>query len=106
MTQALSTWVVVAMALCAANLPFVSNRLFAIYRLSGPKNLGFRLGELVVWYFVVGLLGLFLEKNNGQIAPQGWEFYAITAALFLTLAFPGFVYRYLFKKRSVRMNAI
>ncbi|MDO4970096.1 MAG: DUF2818 family protein, partial [Comamonadaceae bacterium] len=27
-------------------------------------------------------------------------FYAITATLFLTLAFPGFVWRYLTKRRS------
>jgi len=35
-----------------------------------------------------------------QIAPQGWEFYAVTGALFLTFAFPGFVYRYLYKNRN------
>ena len=40
-----------------------------------------------------------LEQRAGQIAPQGWEFYAITGTLFVTFAFPGFVYRYLFKKR-------
>ena len=36
--------------------------------------------------------------RSRRIAPQGWEFYAITATLFLTLAFPGFVYRYLYKR--------
>jgi hypothetical protein len=45
-------------------------------------------------------LGLLLENRAGQIAPQGWEFYAITGALFITLAFPGFVYRYLLKHRD------
>ncbi|MEY4711160.1 MAG: hypothetical protein RIS88_610, partial [Pseudomonadota bacterium] len=35
----------------------------------------------------------------GQNAPQGWEFYAVTVTLFLTLAFPGFVYRYLYQRR-------
>ena len=58
-----------------------------------------RLAELVVGYFVVGGLGLFLEQRAGQIAPQGWEFYAITGTLLVTFAFPGLVYRYLFKKR-------
>ena len=33
----------------------------------------------------------------GQIAPQGWEFYAVSASLFLVLAFPGFTWRYLIK---------
>jgi hypothetical protein len=55
---------------------------------------------MVVWYFLVGGLGLYLEQRTGQIAPQGWEFYAITGALFITFAFPGFTWRYLFKHRS------
>jgi hypothetical protein len=48
----------------------------------------------------VGAVGLFLENRAGQIAPQKWEFYAITVALFFTLAFPGFVYRYLLKRKG------
>ena len=46
-------------------------------------------------YFVVGGIGLLLEQRAGQIAPQGWEFYAVTGALFITFAFPGFIWRYL-----------
>ena len=99
MSQSASVWLVVMAALFVANLPFISNRLFAFYALRDSKNLAMRLAELVVGYFVVGGLGLFLEQRTGQIAPQGWEFYAITGTLFVTLAFPGFVYRYLFKKR-------
>jgi hypothetical protein len=37
-----------------------------------------------------------------QIAPrhsQNWEFYAVTACLFLVFAFPGFTYRYLWRRR-------
>lgn len=100
MTQTVSVWLVVLLALLAANLPFISNRLFAVVALKAPKNLAVRLAELVVWYLLVGGLGLFLEQRTGQIAPQGWEFYAITGTLFITLAFPGFIYRYLFKRRS------
>ena len=59
-----------------------------------------RLAELVLLYFLVGLLALALERRLGQIYPQGWEFYAITATLFVTLAFPGFVWRYLTKRRG------
>lgn len=99
MSQAASVWLVVALALLAANLPFISNRLFGVLALKAPKNLAVRLGEMVVWYLVVGALGLYLEQRKGQIAPQGWEFYAITGTLFLTFAFPGFTYRYLFKHR-------
>ncbi|MGE8398237.1 MAG: DUF2818 family protein [Comamonas sp.] len=59
-----------------------------------------RLLELVLLYFVVGLFALVLERRAGQIYPQTWEFYAITATLFVTLAFPGFVWRYLAKRRK------
>lgn len=100
MTQTASVWVVVLVALLLANLPFISNRLFAVLALKSPKNLATRLAEMVVWYFVAGGLGLFLEQRAGQIAPQGWEFYAITGALFITFAFPGFTYRYLFRHRN------
>ena len=100
MTQTVSIWLLMFLALLAANLPFVSNRLFAVLALKSPKNLVVRLVELVVWYFLVGGLGLYLEHRVGQNAPQGWEFYAITATLFLTFAFPGFTYRYLFKHRA------
>lgn len=99
MNQSVSVWLVVALALLAANLPFISNRVLLVYRLKSPKNLAVRLGEMVFWYFVVGGIALLLEQRAGQIAPQGWEFYAITATLFITFAFPGFVFRYLFKHR-------
>ena len=99
MSQAVSVWLVVLLGLFAANLPFISNRLLAVGALKSPKNLAMRLGELVVWYLLVGGLALFLEQRAGQITPQGWEFYVITGALFITFAFPGFTYRYLFKRR-------
>jgi hypothetical protein len=100
MTQTASVWLVVLLALLAANLPFISNRLFAVYPLKLSKNLAIRAGELLVWYLLVGGLGLYLEQRSGQIAPQGWEFYAITGTLFITFAFPGFTWRYLFKHRT------
>ena len=94
-----SVWLVVLFALVAANLPFISNRVMAVYCLKATKPLALSLVELLVWYFVVGGVALSLEQRAGQIASQGWEFYAITGTLFLTFAFPGFVYRYLFKPR-------
>ena len=100
MGQTASVWLVVLAALLAANLPFVSNRLLAVLPLKQPKNLALRLAELMVWYLIAGSLGLLLEQRAGQIAPQGWEFYAITGTLFITLAFPGFVWRYLLKHRD------
>lgn len=90
-------WVVVLLAVVGANLPFLNNRLLAVIPLSKPKTLAWRLAELVLCYFLVGGIGLALEQAAGQIYPQRWEFYATTAALFLTLAFPGFVFKYLRK---------
>jgi Protein of unknown function (DUF2818) len=97
MSQSLSAGLVILLAVLAANLPFVSQRLLGVLSLKQPKILATRLAELAVLYFLVGGVGLLLENKAGQIAPQGWEFYAITATLFVTLSFPGFVFRYLFK---------
>ncbi|MBK0392875.1 DUF2818 family protein [Ramlibacter algicola] len=100
MSQTASIWLVIVVALLGANLPFVADRrLFAVWPLAASKSLPLRLLELVVFYCLAGGLGLALEQHAGQIASQGWEFYAITGALFLTLAFPGFVWRYLVKHR-------
>lgn len=100
MTHTLSVWLVLITAFVAANLPFLNNRWLAVLPRRVPKTLWMRVGELVLLYFLVGALGLALERDAGQIAPQGWEFYATTGSLFLTLAFPGFVYRYLFRRRG------
>ncbi|MFY3386889.1 DUF2818 family protein [Paracidovorax sp. MALMAid1276] len=96
-----SVWLVIVAALVAANLPFVNHRWAVVGPVAAPrKPLAGRLAELVVMYFLVGGLALLLERRAGQIAPQGWEFYAITGTLFLTLAFPGFVYRYLVRRHG------
>ena len=97
MTSSVAIWMVVFLAVAGATLPFVSQRLLGVLSLSKSKTLGMRLLELIACYFLVGGVALLLEKNAGQIAPQGWEFYAITGTMFITLAFPGFVYRYLLK---------
>jgi hypothetical protein len=100
MTQDVSIWLVLIAALVAANLPFLNDRWLAVIPRAHPKTLAMRAAELVVCYLLVGALGLALEQYVGQIYPQRWQFYATTGALFLTLAFPGFVYRYLFKRRG------
>lgn len=92
-----SVWLVVLLAVVGANLPFFNDRWLAVFPRSAPKSLGHRLLELVLLYLIVGGIALLLEQSAGQIYPQRWEFYATTGALFVTLAFPGFVFKYLHK---------
>lgn len=100
MSLTASLWFVILLALLAANLPFVSQRILGLLAVSRPKSLVLRLAELLLLYFVVGGVGLLIEQRAGQIAPQRWEFYAVTGAMFITLAFPGFVWRYLMRRSS------
>ncbi|MBF5003510.1 DUF2818 family protein [Diaphorobacter caeni] len=104
MSQTAAIWLVILAAFAAANWPFLSQRLMLVGPLPKPKGankpFALRLLELVVLYFIVGVVAMLLERRVGQNSPQGWEFYAITGTLFLTLAFPGFVYRYLMRRRG------
>ncbi|VVD81869.1 transmembrane lipoprotein [Pandoraea fibrosis] len=91
---------VILLAVLGANLPFVNQRLFGVIALRrAGKPLWLRLIELVVTYFVVGALGYVIESSIGNVFSQGWEFYAVTASLYVVFAFPGFVYRYLWRHR-------
>ncbi|WP_300648399.1 DUF2818 family protein [Paenalcaligenes sp.] len=65
------------------------------------KSFFARLLEVSVLYGLIGVLGIGFESSLGNVFPQGWEFYAITYSLFLVLAYPGFVIRYLLKRRRV-----
>lgn len=92
--------ILLAIALMAANLPFVTERLFFFKSLEKGKHLGWRLLELVVMYFVAGGIAWLLENKSGDVHRQNWEFYAVTAALFLVFASPGFIYRYLWRRKG------
>ena len=66
---------------------------------AGAKSFFDRLLEVLVGYVLVGTLGFALELNLGNAFPQRWEFYAVTLALFLVLGYPGFVWRYMLRRR-------
>ncbi|MFZ6844296.1 DUF2818 family protein [Undibacterium sp. RuTC16W] len=97
-----SAWLVIILAIIAANLPFFNDRLFGIIPLSSwlAKPFWLRLLELTTFYFSLGFIASLLESTAGNRFPQTWEFYAITSCLFIVLAFPGFVYRYLRKQHG------
>jgi len=99
MGSSAAVWLVLLIALIAANLPFVNERLFVVGPSRTPKVIGWRLLELVVLWGLTLAIGFALEARAGQIQPQGWEFYAALGFTFLTFAFPGFVWRYLRRGR-------
>lgn len=98
-------WAILGIIFFAANLPWFSDKLFYTISLNRHhqqhfrKHLGWCLLELVVLYFLTGAVVWYAERASlGQVAPQGWEFYAVTSCLFLVFAFPGFVYKVLWKR--------
>ncbi|SOE67780.1 Protein of unknown function [Burkholderia sp. D7] len=93
-------WFIVLLALVGANLPFANQRLFSVIPLKATKkSVWIRIAEIIVLYFIVGALGFMLEARAGNRFEQGWQFYAVTFSLFLVLAFPGFAFQYLVKRR-------
>ncbi len=96
MGETASVWSVLLVALCAANWPFFSERLLLVGPSLRPrKALRWRVLELLLLWLLTMGIGMALEAGLGQRHPQPWEFYAAFGFLFLTFAFPGFVWRYL-----------
>ncbi|MGB0847285.1 MAG: DUF2818 family protein [Thiolinea sp.] len=87
-------WGFLIIALLLANLPWLSQRCLLILECE-HKSAWVRLLEWLLLYFVIGLMGYLLESRMmGTTHTQDWEFYAVTASLFMVFAFPGFVYRH------------
>jgi uncharacterized protein YqhQ len=97
----ITSWFLITLAAFAANVPFLNERLFAIvFMPRAVKPVWLRLIELLILYLVVGGIAYLLEAAAGNAFRQGWECYAITLFLFIVLAYPGFVFRYLRKRRG------
>ena len=93
-------WFIVLLALVGANVPFFNQRLFAVVPLGAAKKSAWlRIAEMIVLYFVIGMIGFALEARAGNRFEQGWQFYAITFSMFVVFAFPGFTFQYLVKRR-------
>lgn len=95
MDQSAAVWLVLVAAVIAANLPYFNERLLLMGPRQAPKAAWWRLLELALMAGLTFAIGTLLESRIGQRHPQGWEFYAAAACLFITLGFPGFVWRYL-----------
>jgi hypothetical protein len=98
MNQTAAIWLLLVLAFAAANLPFLNERVFGLYPLKGAKPFVVRVVELIALYFLIGVVGMTLERMIGNVFAQKWEFFATTFTLFLVMAFPGFVVRYLLKR--------
>jgi hypothetical protein len=87
------------LAVIAANLPFLSERILLVFAApKAGKPLYWRLLELLLLYILVGLLAMWLESRFGPVHGQGWQFFVTTFALFVVAAYPGFVIRYFWRK--------
>ncbi len=111
MTTSIASYLLIVLALLAANLPFLNDRFLGLIPLKSVtkkniksiksiKSLWIRLLELSLLYFVVGGVAYFIENKIGNVFAQRWEFYAVTICLFIVLAYPGFVFRYLKKQND------
>ena len=101
MNQTVAIWLLILLAFVAANLPFMNNRVLAVWQPKSSvssKAFWLRALELFALYVLVGALGIAFERWIGNVFTQRWEFYAITFSLFVVMAFPGFVFRYLLRR--------
>lgn len=87
------------LAAFAANLPFITQRFFLVWPAKGDvKRLHWCLVELMTAYLFLLSVGIGLEAQQGPVHQQSWVFYATTFSLMLVAAFPGFVYRFFWRK--------
>ena len=93
--------VLLGLAMIAANLPFIFERILFVFPIKTPrKAFGWRLLELILLYGLVGLAGYLLEQKVEPPQHQDWEFYVVTGCMFAVMAFPGFIYRYLWRQHA------
>jgi len=93
-------------AIIAANLPWMSERVAFIAR---PPERGksewVRLVEWLLLFGVVGLIAAGLEyRTQGQLQVQGWEFWVMNLSLFAVFALPGFIYHHDLRRRLQRRD--
>jgi hypothetical protein len=100
MNTVTAAFLLLVMAIVLANLPFFTQRLFGVFA-KPAKSIWWRFAEMLVYYLIFVALGRGLEGYVGRMQPQAWQFYAITFLVFLVLAYPGFVWRYL-RRQSAR----
>ena len=94
-----SMYVLLALAIIFANLPFLTQKLFGAVPLA-RKHFGHHLLELAAGFALTAVLAYLLESRSGAVHPQDWEFYVTVGCLYLIFAFPCFVWRYFWHGRN------
>ena len=97
MTQSAAIIALLLLALALAHAPFCYKR-FLFVGASKIRQPAWCLLELLLFYAAFIGLARAVEAYFGQVQAQAWQFYAVSVCLFLSMAFPGFVWRYLLKK--------
>jgi Protein of unknown function (DUF2818). len=104
MSTGLAIGLLLAIAIIAANLPWLSERIALVW--AAPKKgkpEWVRLLEWVGLFGLVGLIGAGMEmRTQGQLQAQGWEFWVIALCLFAVFALPGFIYRHDLRRRLIK----
>ena len=91
-------YIFLILTIIAANLPWLSNKLFCIRQVT-HKSGWLRWFEWLLWYAISFIAGFMLEyKMMGTRTNQDWEFYVVTVCLFVVFALPGFIYHYDLRK--------
>ncbi len=100
MNQNIAIYLLIATAFVLANLPWLfERRLFLFIDLKRIKPFWLGLVEWGVYFSLSVLFGYLLEKRvMGTVSPQDWEFWVTVFFMFMIFAFPGFIYRYNFRR--------
>ena len=90
-----AVWLLLLTAIVLANIPWIMMHKVFIFVPAANKSFLIGLTEWFLYFILTGILAYLLEnKSMGNVAPQDWEFYAVTFFMFVIFAFPGFIYRY------------
>lgn len=95
----ISYFAIFLLAIFLANLPFLLDS-FLIFFHCDVKKFYLIFIELLLSYLLVFIFSLLCESRFSSIHHKDWVFYVITLSGFAVLSYPGFVFRYLLKRKK------
>jgi len=87
------------LAITAANAPFLTTFIWLKPTSNKTKSIAWSFLEWFCMYAGIIALSIFLESRLGLVQPKNWIFWTITLSVFAVFAFPGFVYRTLWRHK-------